>query len=549
VAAAPQTDPRAREVLNRFAELDDKRGTHATSWQKISEFILPSRTFTVTREAGELLNRQLANPIGVMSAKRLSAFIYGYALSPTDPWVAPMILGRDASSEELAWFEDVELRMHEQLSGSGSPIAPQLFQGVTDIVAFGQAVTYRVRRPGMAPRIVAQPLAQSFVDENADGEVDTNYRRFTLTARRAAERYDHPDLREKAEKTPTAECTFIHAHEPRKDGKRGAASARKPYTSDVVWVEKAALVNVSGYDDFAFQVGRFDKRSGEIYGVGPGWDALPAVRSANVMMGDILRAAEYAVAPVLFGDMSIFGGRLDRRPGAVNPVAGAAAMFGRLQDQIGQLPMGGDVNIGVEMLRFMHGQVEGMFLMDWLTLREAANITATEINERRDLRMRLLAPVVARLEQEWLTPIVSDLFMGMLEAGMFAPPPQSLAGEEIGFTYKSPLTLARNGAFVDAVRRTFELSAAAAQFDQSAPMVLRADGLLREAARKIGIPEAQIVAPEELAAIKQQQAMQAQQAAAAAAAKDAAGALQAGAQGAATLAGAGLLDQAGELAA
>lgn len=549
MTAAPQPNPRAKEVLARFEELRSKRSNFDGQAQLVCDVLAPNRHFTLQRQPGELRTRYLRDPTGLLSAKRLAAFLYGDMLSPATPWVEPYLIARDPTGEEARWFERAAVRMHARLSGPQSPIATQLYEAAQDIVSLGNNCTFRVRAPGQMPRVRSVPIADSFIDEDGDGDIDTNYYRFRYTCRQAARKYPEcAAIQDKAEKSPGETLTFVQAVEPRAGGKRGAIGSRKPWTSTVVWLEGGLLVkDDQGYDRFPFQFGRFERNSGEIYGTGPGWHAYPAVWSSNAMAESILRAAELATDPPIYGNAAIFGGSFDRRPGAVNPIVDNLALYGQsMRDVIGKIDIGGDVNIGVSILEMQRALIERFFYIDWLWLSQNQMMTATEVNARRDMRMRMMAPVVARLEQEWLNPLVEEMFFAMLEGGYFDPPPQSLAGEEFGFRYLSPLALAQRGAVVDAIERTFQTAAVAHQFDQTAAMVIKSDELLRDAARLRGVPERSLRDVREIEIIRQNETRQREEMQAAAMAKEAAAALQAGAQGVATMRGAGQAQ--GELA-
>lgn len=533
-------DPRVRHVLEYRAELLDKKGAFNDQAQKIAELMAPTRDFTLTRQVGELRTRKLRDATGVLASKRLAAFLYGDMLSPATPWVTPNLLGRDPSGEEARWFEHVAILMHARLSGPQSPIATQLYEAAQDVTVFGNNVTFKSRKPRRLPTIRSIPLAKAMWDEGEDG-VDTLYRDFSHTARRAALIYPGvAKIVEAAEKNPKQELLFCHAVEPRAGGEKGAAGARKPFASITVCLSFNQVVAEEGFDRFPYQVGRFERAADDIYGTGPGWHAYPAVWSANAMAESVIRSGELANDPIVFGNAAIFGGRLDRRPGAFNPIKDNLALYGqRIGDLIGKIDIGGDVNIGVAILEAQRAMIERFFYVDWLWLREGPMMTATEVNARREQRMRMMAPVVARLEQEWLNPLVEDVFFSMLEGGFLPPPPASLAGEEIGFSYLSPLALAQRGAMVDAIEATFATAAAAHQFDHTAHLVLKADEMVREAARLRGVSEKRLRDPQELAMLREDRAQADQARLDMEAAQAAGAALQSGGQGLASLAQAG----------
>jgi hypothetical protein len=535
-------DDRVRAVLDRFDDLQSARSSFDQGWRLLGELIAPNRRYDLTQLPGDLRRRRLVDPIGVLCKTRLASFLYGYQLSPSEPWVKPGLLDRDATSEEADWFDAASWRMHAHLSGPTSPIATQLAEALEDIVAAAHTIMFRPQTLGGLPRAQTLPIAECYLDDDGEGRIDTLYREFTLKAHRAAERWPKVEtLAELAQRDPRQDCRFVHAIEPRAGGKPGARGALKPWTSTIVWQDKGALIeDDKGFDKFRFSVGRFARRPGEVYGDGPGWQAYPAVYTANRMAEAVLRAAELRVDPVLFGDASIFGGRLDRRAGAFNPVSGAA-MFARSPNEVvGRLDIAGDVGLGVEMLERQRRQVEALFYIDWLTPSEGPQKTATEIMDRRDLRLRMLAPLSARIEQEFLNPFVEDIFLAMLKAKMFPPPPDSLRRQDIGFTYESPLSLMQRGQHVDAIRRTFQIAAEAAAFDPSAAQMLRADRMLRDAARLSGIPERNLRSFEELEAARAANAEGAAQSQALEDAKTAGAALQGAAQGVQSLAASGL---------
>lgn len=538
MSAAPAVDPRVTHGLDRREELKDKKSTFDMQAEKISELILPTRSFTMQRMPGELRTRFVRDATGIMANKRLAAFLYGDMLSPATPWVKPYLLARDPTGEEARWFEQCAIRMHAQLSGPQSPIATHLYEAAQDATAFGNNVTFRVRRPGKMPRVKSVALAKAYWDENEDDQVDTLYHDYTHTARRAAMVYPNDaKIAEAASRNPKQELLFCHGVEPREGGVKGARGSRKPFTSTRICVTlKTVVDDEQGFDRFPFQVGRFERSTGEVTGTGPGWHAYPAVWSANAMAESILRSGELANDPILFGNPAIFGGRLDRRPGAFNPIKDNLALYGqRMSDVIGKIDIGGDVNVGIGILERQRELINAMFYVDWLWLREGPMMTATEVNARREMRMRMMAPVVARLEQEWLNPLVEDFFFAMLEGGYFDPPPASLARQEIGFHYYSPLAMAQRGAVVDAINATFDIAAKAHQFDESASLVLKSDEMLREAARARGVSEKRLRDDGELKVLREQQAADRQAQMNMEAAKAAGSALQSGGQGLASL--------------
>src|SRR6185369_10391556 len=111
---AAQIDPRVKHILDRLAELKDKRSSFDARAPWIAELVAPTRSFSLTKGANELRARTLRDPTGVMSNKRLAAFIYGDMLSEATPWTTPKLLARDPKSDEALWFEQAAIFMHDR---------------------------------------------------------------------------------------------------------------------------------------------------------------------------------------------------------------------------------------------------------------------------------------------------------------------------------------------------------------------------------------------------------------------------------------------------
>ena len=64
--------------------------------------------------------------------------------------------------------------------------------------------------------------------------------------------------------------------------------------------------------------------------------------------------------------------------------------------------------------------------MDLFLLLERQNMTATEVVQRTEEKMLLLGPVLGRLQNELLDPIIQRTFAILLRRGIIGPAPQEL---------------------------------------------------------------------------------------------------------------------------
>ena len=73
--------------------------------------------------------------------------------------------------------------------------------------------------------------------------------------------------------------------------------------------------------------------------------------------------------------------------------------------------------------------------MDQLLITESRNMTATEVMSRNEEKMRILGPVMGRLQSELLQPMIIRVFSIMLRNKLFSPAPEILNGQEIDVEY------------------------------------------------------------------------------------------------------------------
>jgi hypothetical protein len=69
-------------------------------------------------------------------------------------------------------------------------------------------------------------------------------------------------------------------------------------------------------------------------------------------------------------------------------------------------------------------------------------MTATEVAERHEEKLLMLGPVLERLHNELLDPLIDTTFSRMIEAGAVPPPPEELLGVELNVEYVSVMAQA-----------------------------------------------------------------------------------------------------------
>lgn len=523
----------------RFEDMRTERAPHEDSWRQISEYVCPRRTFELVYGTPSIRKRRLIDTTGVVANQRLAALIFGYMMPPYRPWVRPKVTGRDPSHRESVWFERRQKHMFDHIHSPASNFTSAGHESMIDDCAFGNSVLWCGKKDASSPAAFkAVPLMECFWQENAECLVDTVYRAFKLKLGVAARKYPSPKLLEKLQQKGAERewIDFLHVVEPREGGIAGAVAERKPFKSIVICLSTKEVVNISGYDTFPYMVTRFGKRAGENYGEGPGLDTLPLARLLNEVEETIVRAAELQADPPM---VSMLGHipKLDRRPGALTNLT--AAQVRRMDDPkdiLRRLYEGGDVTISIEVVRDIRQQINFVNFIDWMTLPSNGNTTATEVNERRDIRLRSMTPIVSRGETEKLTRAAERLYD--LTQDEFDAPPETLHGEDLGWEYFSPLAQAQQMTALETYDRVMRILEGAAVFNPEIGDTVDLDMTVRDAVIAAGLPHKDIRPDDQVKAMRAQRAQQRQQEQALMQAQMGAAAARDGAQAAASLRGA-----------
>ena len=133
--------------------------------------------------------------------------------------------------------------------------------------------------------------------------------------------------------------------------------------------------------------------------------------------------------------------------------------------------------------------VQKTFYVDQLLTSQGGNMTATEVLQRNEEKMRLLGPVLGRLQSELLQPLIERVYKILERQGIFRPAPEILAQQDVEIEYVSPLAKAQKSGDLNTVMRGVEIFGAMSQF---APVLdyLDTDGLAKYVQKVLGLPAA-----------------------------------------------------------
>lgn len=450
----------APSYLRHWEKLKSDRATTESEWQDVADYSFPRRDFTTTRTPGTNRNKTIYDSTGIRSVLLLASALHGNLTPTQTKWFT------FKSSDDTRGYFDMAtgkaIDVFASSSGGFSAAAHELF---LDAVAFGTGIMGIFNRNG---NIVfkAIDLNDCWIDENEDGVVDTLYYAQKYTASQMVSMFGAENVHEsvlKALEKPDQSKKYVvlNCVKPRSVHLgRGANKKDKPFESTYIDVDNKHVLKEDGYDDFPYIVARFAKRSGEVWGFGPGMQSKSEVQMLNKINEVMIRAAtKNADPPVLSPiDGVILPMRLD--PGGINyydPDVGPPEFWsnGFRPDYMDSL------------IAQKRNDIEKIFFIDWLSLPERDRMTATETSQRAQDSFRNMSAVNARMEQEFLSNAVKRVFMLMIDIGMIDLPPPDAQGKEVKIEYTSPMALAQKSISANALLQGMGVVAQLAQLDPS----------------------------------------------------------------------------------
>lgn len=472
-----------QEIIKRADRLRADRATTETHWQDVADYILPSREFTRSSTAGAKRSSLIYHTGPVMAAEQLAGALHGMLISPSLRWFALRSdSGLDEDAEAKRWFEDATDRMFQMFTSPSRRFDLNAHESLLDISGFGNGVLFISDKGRVGPQFKSLPLSECFLSENDDGNLDTLYRCFKMRAIDIANTpgWDVPrELSADAADRPDTMWECIHAIFP--DPKK-----RVPYVGRYVLKRtKTALGREERYEEQPFIASRWSKRSGESLGFGPGMNALPDVKGLNKLEEEHLRGVMLANSPSIAVPDDGFLSTINRAPRAINYYRAELQGY---EDRVFTIPTGERPEVAADKILNLENRVREAFYIQWMNLPQRPNMTATEVIQRRDEMLRLMGPMVSRLQTEMLGPVITRCFNVMWRNGMLLPPPTSMRGSGWHIEYSSPLAAAQKSSDAGQALQFLQAISAVAAGDPTVLDKVDGDEMVDFLADRMGAP-------------------------------------------------------------
>lgn len=506
----------ANSVIADWDRGSQDRMVFMTHWQECANYHLPNRNdYIVEKAPGQKRMTVVFDASPIWALDQLSSGLHSLLTSTTLPW---FYLWPDSESlmqidRVRAWLEVVSAVMYGLFNGPRHNFASQSHELYLDLGNIGTSCMSVLESERSGVLFSTRHMKECVIAENEEDRIDQNIRQWTWTAKQAVQCWGKAagaKVVQAYEKNANQRFRFLHAVRPRKDrDPQRADKANMAWESVYISLEDKAEIAVGGFPEFPYLIPRLEKCTGEVYGRGRGMVALPDSKMLNEAKKMMIKSAQKIVDPPLQVPDAGFLMQIKTVPASINYYRAGT------QDRIEPIKTGGDVGIGIELVNAIQQQIMRAFYVDWLImpsdLKDPASsgkgVTATYVLQQRDEKMRLLSPMLARLQSEFLGPLIDRVFAilwrksKMLRFGPgspFPPPPPELSGVPLRVEYVSPIALAQKSSQMDGVTRLLQIQQELKTIDPTSPMIVDGEYILRLAQRDWYAPVKTLKSPEQL---------------------------------------------------
>jgi len=499
---------KAKILLSRFDRLKTQRQNWESHWQEVADYMQPRKAdVTKTRSKGDKRTELIFDSSPLQSVELLSASLHGMLTNPSTPWFSLKFKseGMEGEDEAKEWLESATEVMYSAFNQSN--FQQEIFELYHDLITFGTAAMFIEEDDEDNIKFSTRHINEMYISENDKGRIDTVFRKFKISARAAIQKFGSvsTNIAVIAKKDPYEEVEILHAVYPREDfNPKKQDKENMKFESVYLDADSGEELSVSGFREFPFVVPRYLKASHEIYGRSPAMTALPDVKMLNEMSKTIIKSAQKQVDPPLLVPDDGFMLPVRTVPGGLNFYRAGT------RDRIEPLNIGANNTLGLNMEEQRRNSIRNAFYVNQLMMQDGPQMTATEVIQRNEEKMRLLGPVLGRLQSELLKPLIDRAFAILMRRNLFAQAPDFLSGQEIEIEYVSPLAKAQKSTELSSIMRAIEimgsLSNVAPVFDH-----INMDKLVRHLTSIVGVPQKILKPQAELNAERQQAAQQQEQ--------------------------------------
>lgn len=499
-----KSDADGKFLCQQQSSFETDRSTLDSHCQEIAEYVIPMLATFGQRDMartsqGEKRTNKLMESTAPLALSRYASAVEGFLTPAGEKYnkleASDRALQKTKKIKE--YFDEANDAVFEARYDPRSGFSSQtneVMQGVGSMGTCGTFVDRAIHRDQggfyAGTTYTPVPLVQLYGSDGEANKWDKVHRRYRWSARNICARWkdDVPqEIKKCMEREPEKEFTLLHCVHPNDEyspGKLGPRGMR--YKSIYVWPDRQHVFSRGGFGTMRYAIARAPKGPGEHYGRSPAMLILAEIKTINEMRRSMLRAQHKTLDPPSLIHAEN-GSNLKLRPGDQN--------FGMVSPEGKPLAvpfyMGNTFPPTEREMERIRTVINDAFLLTlFQILVERPQQTATETLQRAKEQAILLAPLIRKLQEEYLGSITESEIDIMAEVGGLPPMPPELieARGQYKIKYSSDLIRALEAGEIAAYQGWLGDVAPVSKMKPEVIEVVDHVGMAREAAEKRGIP-------------------------------------------------------------
>lgn len=460
----PMTNETLKEQLTKqLAQLEQERETFEPHWRELSDFIIPRGSRFLTSEAnrGDRRNNKIVDPTATMANRTLSSGMMSGITSPARPWfklATPDPEMMDYGPVKL-WLETVQNRMNDMFNKSNLYQSLPLVYSSLGTFATGAMAVLEDEEDVI--RTMPFPVGSYYIANSPRLSVDTSFRKFSMTVRQLVREFGLNSV-SSSTKSSFENGNYekwvdvVHAVYPNMNRETGKMNAKNKAFRSVyfeVGGDNDKVLRESGYDEFPIMAPRWEVNGEDVYGSScPGMIALGQVKALQLEQRRKAQQIDKQTNPPMIGPTSLKTQRVSLLPGDityVDQVTGAEGLRPAYQVN----PNLGDLLGDIQDTRQL---INSAYFVDLFMMLQNVNTRSMPVEaviEMKEEKLLMLGPVLERLNDEFLDPLIDRAFSMMARKNMLPEPPEEMQGMPLRIEYISVMAQAQKAIGLSSLER------------------------------------------------------------------------------------------------
>jgi len=495
----------------RLVGMKAARLPYEDEWRETASCAQPARSRFLNKDTNQNArqrNKKLNSSHGIFAFRTLQGGMTSGLSSPSRPWkvLRSYDEGLMEDQEAKVWFGEVDRRMDSFLAQTNFYQAAKT--GYLEMGLFGGEACVMVEHPSEGAVCHQLTAGEYWIGLGSAMTPEALYRRVPMTVIQAVQRFPWNRLcrriREAYDNSRYEEiCNLFHAIELNDERDPSYVDARGKMFRSVWWDESndtkggseyGACLEVSGYEEQPFWAPRWDTTGADVYGVGPGADALPDLRELQLQTKRKGEATDFLLKPEIVAPSRV---KLRRVPGSV--VSAASVDIEKVSVPY-TVPYQAIDAVNQDVQRCMEAIDRASYADLFMAITNMQGIqprNVEEIASRNEEKLTQLGPVIERVNNEKLEVAIERTLGIMSRAGLLPPPPESLAETEIKTEFVSILTQMQRMVGLGQIERFAGFASATMAAHPEAKHKIAVFEMIDEYGQRAGVPPKIIIPTEQ----------------------------------------------------